>query len=329
MKNPLSSIYEQMLISEAQNKQDLTNPSKNEVGTLKQDQEAFGEKPDLVDGPDHAKIEKGPSYKISTSSETGVSYTKDTKFKGTAPAKPAEDEEPKETETPEDVVPKDEEKKSSKVEDKSESDEEKETKKDKYNKQQENFTMSAFETLFKKTLTEDLEPTDSVTPEVPETEETSDDVLASDEGAEDTLDDETSEETEESEADLISDLRDLQTKLDSILSKLEGLESEEESEEEGSEDSDEEYSDEEFDSEFSNEEEPTVTKESIDKPKPLSPAKGKQLTSKKNKVGKLNPKGGKAYVGKLKSDPTPKNLTSKVTKSAEVSSSVKKGDFLK
>lgn len=322
-----------MLISEAQAKQDLTNPSKNEVGSLKQDQEAFGEKPDLVDGPEHAKIEKGPSYKISTSSETGVSYTKDTKFKGTAPAKPAEDEEPKETETPEDVVPKNDEKKSSKVGDKSETEEEKETKKDKYNRQQENFTMSAFETLFKKTLIEDLEPTDSVTPEGSEADEIQDDVLASDDevGADDTVEDEASEETEESEADLISDLRDLQTKLDSILSKLEGLEDEEsaESTEEETEDSDEDYSDEEFDSEFSSEEEPTVTKESIDKPKPLSSAKGKQLTSKKNKVGKIKPKGGKAYVGKLKSDPTPKNLTAKVTKSAEVSSTVKKGDFLK
>ena len=317
-----------MLISEAQAKQDLTNPSKNEVGSLKQNQEAFGEKPDLVDGPEHAKIEKGPSYKISTSSETGVSYTKDLKFKGTAPAKPAEDEEPKETKTLEDVVPQNDEKKSPTVDHKPKTDEEKETKKDKYNKQQENFTMSAFETLFKKTLTEDLEPTNSVTPEGSDSDEIQDDVLASDDevGAEDTV-----EDSKESEADLISDLRDLQTKLDSILSKLEGLEDEESNEEteEASEGGDEDYSDEEFDSEFSDEEEQTVTKESIDKPKPLSSAKGKQLTSKKNKVGKINPKGGKAYVGKLKSDPTPKNLTAKVTKSAEVASTVKKGDFLK
>ena len=142
------------------------------------------------------------------------------------------------------------------------------------------------------------------------------------------LEDESSEEeSEESEADLVSDLRELQAKLDSILSKLEGLE--EEGDEEGSdEDSDEEYSDEDFDTEFSTEE-PSVTKESVDRPKALSDSKGKQLTSKKNKVGKLAPKGGKAYVGKFKNNPNPKNLSTKVSKSAEVKSTVKKGDFLK
>ena len=331
MKNPLSSLYEQILVSEAQNKQDLTNPSQSEVGSLKQNQDAFGEKPEVVSGPEKASLQKGPSYKISTSSETAPQYSKDGKFKGNAPAKPKASDEPEETETAESVFPEnDEEEKSkedSKKQNKLESTEEKDTKKNKYIRQHENFTMSAFETLFKKTLIEELENEDEATlASTPAPEgDLSDDVMSDDEPLED---ESSEEESGESEADLVSDLRELQAKLGSILSKLEGIEEEEE-EEEGEEESDEEQSDEDFDAEFSTEEEPSVTKESIDKPKALSDSKGKQLTSKKNKVGKLAPKGGKAYVGKFKNNPNPKNLSTKVSKSAEVKSTVKKGDFLK
>jgi len=328
MKNPLSSLYEQILISEAQNKQDLTNPSQSEVGSLKQNQDAFGSKPQVVSGPEKASIAKGPSYKISTSSETATQYSKEGKFKGSAPAKPKSSDEPEETETPESAFPEgDDEEKSkedSKKEKNSESSEEKYTKKNKYIRQHENFTMSAFETLFKKTLIEELENEDEATLASAPEGDLSDDVMSDDEPLED---ESSEEESEESEADLVSDLRELQSKLDSILSKLEGLEEEEEDSDE--ENSDEEYSDEDFDTEFSTEEEPSVTKESVDKPKALSDSKGKQLTSKKNKVGKLAPKGGKAYVGKFKNNPNPKNLSTKVSKSAEVKSTVKKGDFLK
>ena len=42
MKNPLSSIYEQILLSEAE-KSALQNPSNDEVGKVKGGQELFGE----------------------------------------------------------------------------------------------------------------------------------------------------------------------------------------------------------------------------------------------------------------------------------------------
>ena len=123
----------------------------------------------------------------------------------------------------------------------------------------------------------------------------------------------------------LSDLRDLQDRLSSILSKLEDVQAEEESLE-----GEESYSEEDFDEEFS-EEEPM--KESVDKPKALNNSKGKVLMSKKNKVGKVNPKGGKANAGKIKSEPTPKALGDKKAHlqkgKPEVKSSVKKGDFIK
>jgi hypothetical protein len=147
--------------------------------------------------------------------------------------------------------------------------------------------------------------------------------------------DETIADEDETEEDLISDLIELQTKLDSILTKLEGMEDEENESEEGG---DESYSDEDFDNEFTEDEtvegeEGAVRKESLDKPKLLSNAKGKQLLNKKNKVGKLAPKGGKAHSGKFKYEPAPKSISSKAASlskgNSQVKSSVKKGDFIK
>lgn len=346
MKNSLESLYEQILVTEAQTK-DLTNPSHNQVSTLKVNQEVFGEKPEIAKGgPDKAKVENGPSHKISTASETAPSYMKAGQFKGTSPAKAEKTKEPEETKEPEGAFTKSTEDSDEKEEtekkadenksEKSEKSDEKKPENLKYNKQQENYTMSAFETLFKKTLIEELEPEAQEHEDI-SSEPAGDEDLSA-EPSEDTSDEELHDEEEsheETEADLISDLRDLQTKLNSILTKLEGLESEEG--EEG-EEGEEEYSDEDFNEEFDNNEEseesePVVAKESIDKPKPFSDSKGKQLLSKKNKVGKINPKGGKVHSGKFKSEPNPKAVSSKVANMTkgkpEVSSTVKKGDFIK
>ncbi len=55
--------------------------------------------------------------------------------------------------------------------------------------------------------------------------------------------------------------------------------------------------------------------------------------SKKNKIGKLHPKGGKAHTGKIKDSPEPKALGDKKNNlqkgKPEVKSTVKKGDFIK
>lgn len=317
MKNSLSDLYEKILLSEAQ-KNDLTSPSNVVVGDLKSNEEVFGEKPEVTKGPEKAKLDQGPNYKISTSSETAPTHgsAPKAKFKGTAPAKEEKYDEEVEEMEDEKVVPKSE---FDEEEDKEESPK-KEIKKESY-------TMSAFETLFKKTL---LEQDEQPALEAPETEtELSDEDLdlESEVETEEEPMEEESEETEESEEDsedLIADLKDLQARLGSILDKLEVYSAEEE---EGSEEDEGSYSEDEFDEEFGEEEAPV--KESLDKPKVLSPAKGKSLMSKKNKVGKLAPKGGKASAGKFKTQasfkPAPKLQKSK----AEVKSTVKKGDFIK
>ena len=316
MKNSLSDLYEKILLSEAQ-KNDLTSPSNVVVGDLKSNEEVFGEKPEVTKGPEKAKLDQGPNYKISTSSETAPTHgsAPKAKFKGTAPAKEEKYDEEVEEMEDEKVVPKSE---FDEEEDKEESPK-KEIKKESY-------TMSAFETLFKKTLLEQDEQPALEAPET-ETELSADedlDLEAEVETEEEPMEEEESEESEEDSEDLIADLKDLQARLGSILDKLETYSAEEEEgeEEEGS------YSEDEFDEEFGEEEEAPV-KESLDKPKLLSPAKGKALMSKKNKVGKLAPKGGKASAGKFKTQasfkPAPKLQKSK----AEVKSTVKKGDFIK
>lgn len=306
MKTNLSDIYEQILLNEAE-KSALQNPSSDEVGNLTPKSDLFGEKPKAVEGPEKAKLQQGPSYKETTGTTSSPKAEK-SKMPNSAPAKDTKVEKGEEMEdTDVDPTNKDKEKK-------------KEPKKE---IKEENFTMSAFETLFKKTLTEEIEETTEVSAE--ETEPSS---------VEEELDLDTDEESEEAleeeEGDLISDLRDLQDKLSSILSKLEDVQSEEE-ELEG----EEEYSENDFDEEFGaeEEEEESPVKESLDKPKPLNSSKGKKLMSKKNKVGRVNPKGGKAHTGNIKSEPKPKALGDKkgslMKGKAEVNSTIKKGDFIK
>ena len=298
MKNSLTDIYEQILLNEAE-KSNLQNPSQDEIGNLKSKQDLFGSKPKPVEGPEKANLQKGPAYKETIGSSSKPTATKTT-MSNSAPAKQTNPEKGKEMKDT-DVDPTNEE------------EEEEDNKSKKKEVKEEGFTLSAFEALFKKTLTEETEETEETI------EEESDEELSGDE--------ETEEELEE-EGDLISDLRDLQDKLSMILSKLEDTEN---TEEEGLDD-ESTYSEEDFDEEFSEEDEEAM-KESIDKPKALNNSKGKILTSKKNKVGKVHPKGGKANGGKLKNEPNPKALGDKKSKlqkgKPEVKSSVKKGDFIR
>ena len=109
MKNSLSDLYEKILLSEAQ-KNDLTSPSNVVVGDLKSNEEVFGEKPEVTKGPEKAKLDQGPNYKISTSSETAPTHgsAPKAKFKGTAPAKEEKYDEEVEEMEDEKVVPKSE-----------------------------------------------------------------------------------------------------------------------------------------------------------------------------------------------------------------------------
>jgi hypothetical protein len=299
MKNQLSDAYEQVLLSEAE-KHSLQNPSSDEVGSLKIKQDLFGSKPKPVEGPEKAKLQKGPSYKETTGTTTSPKAEK----KSMPNSKPAVSEEAEEGEEMEDTDVQPSEKKKKIAE--------------------ENFTMSAFETLFKKTITEEVDDMTS-----PAADDTDLDLDA--EEMDEDISEDMEEEHEEEEGDLISDLRDLADRLQDILSKLEDIESEEEGEEFG-----DEYSEDDFNDEFDTEEgmdDEAPFKESIDRPKPLNSSKGKALMNKKNKVGKLSAKGGKANSGSLKHEPKPKALGDKKGSlqkgRPEVKSSVKKGDFIK
>jgi hypothetical protein len=306
MKNPLSDIYEQVLLNEAE-KHALQNPSQDEVGNIKAKQDLFGSKPKAVEGPDKAKLKQGPQYKETTGTASKPSV-KSSSMPNSAPAKETKTE-------------KGEEMEDTKVDptNKEESEEKKEKKPE---MKKENFAMGAFEALFKKTITEELDE------EMPASEESAPE--ASEEPELDLED--SAEELEDEEGDLISDLRDLQDKLSSILSKLEDVQDQEEDLEDMES---EDYTEEQFDEEFGDEEEEEEEelRESKDKPTALNNSKGKALMSKKNKVGRIHPKGGKANSGKLKSEPTPKSLGDKKAHlqkgKPEVKSSVKKGDFIK
>lgn len=313
MKNPLSDLYDQILLNEAE-KSTLQNPGSDEVGKLKVKQDLFGAKPKVVEGPDKAKLQQGPSYKETTGTSSSPKAGKSS-MPNSAPAKQAKVKEGEEMEGT-DVDPTDDE------------GEETETPKKK-KVAEESFTMSAFETLFKKTLMEEMEeevaPAGDMGAVSPDTDVDVD--------SEEPEHEEGEEELEEEEGDLISDLRNLQDKLASILDKLEDVQS-------GEDDLEgQEYDEEDFDNEFAGEEgqdeegEESSFKESIDKPKPLNNSKGKALQSKKNKVGRLSAKGGKASTGSLKHEPKPKALGDKKGSlqkgRPEVRSSVKKGDLFK
>ena len=310
MKNTLANIYEQMLLNESE-KSNLENPSNDEVGNLKVKQDLFGTKPKPVEGPDKAKVQKGPSYAVTTGSSSAPKVEKSS-MKGSEPAKETKTEAPKEMKNTE-VDPK----KKEENEEENESSENKEKKKEKHD---EGLVLSAFEALFKKTLTEEFGEEELASDSEMEisTDET--------ESHEDDNNETEDEMGEDEEGDLISDLKDLQTKLADILAKLEDV-AEDSDLEAGQE---EEYTEDDFEKEFGEEE--TEVKEAVEKPKALSDAHGKKLLNKNNKVGNLHPKSGKAHTGDASDEPKPKPLGDKkkvLQKGAQVHSTIKKGDFIK
>jgi hypothetical protein len=312
MKNSLSDIYEQVLLSEAE-KHNLQNPSADEVGKLPKEN-IFDSKPKPVEGAEKAKLQKGPQYQQTTGTSSAPKASGSSSGPKGAPAKSTEGPKGKEMKDT-DVDPTEDED--------GEDTEPKAKKKDPTHK--ESFTMSAFETLFKKTLMNE-EVEEEMAPVADGDGELSPDTDIDIDAESDEEDRE--EEIEEEEGDLISDLRELQDKLASILDKLEDLESEEE-EMEG-----QEYTENEFDTEFEDqaEGEEAPMGESL---KALSPSKGKSLQSKNNKVkGTLSSaKKGKAKPGTLKEQPKPTALGDKKkvlqNKSNKVKSNITKGEFFK
>ena len=337
MKTTLADIYvSKVLVTEKQGLQDspLQKDSSDQVGNLPKE-DVFGETPKLAgEGPKGVKgietAKAGPAVKQTTGTGTKVDAPKGVNM-GNSQAKmpnskgPAQQTSSKPTEMKgTDVDP---------TEDEDEGDEKNEKPKNKKPQvKEESFTMSAFETLFKKTINEEFE------------EETAGDIgdpSLEGEGPNDALDLEDSEagedeagEEEMEEGDLISDLKDLQDKLAEILSKLESSVGENEGGEE-----DEDYSENDFDQEFGGEEEggeeeEGVQTESLGKLQALPSSKGHKLRNKNNKVGgKLKKgKGGSAKTGNLKNDPKPKALGDKkgpLMKGTKASSSVTPGDFIK
>jgi hypothetical protein len=307
MKNNLSEAYQAVLLSEAE-KNSLQNPGSDEISNIKTKQDLFGSVPKPVEGPDKAKLAKGPSYKETT----GI------KSSGTTSSNKEEKSELIKTKQPE--ISKHKTMKDTKVTDDEETtDDENEKTPKKKEVKEEGISMSAFEALFKKTIQEELE--DEVL------DQTSEETELDNEFTEDELE----ADEEQEEGDLVSDLKDLQTRITDILSKLEDSLSEESETSE-----DEEYSEEDFDSEFGNDEEDEDDisfKESLEKPKALSNSKAKILMNKKNKLSKLKPKGGKANTGDVKCEPKPKPLGDKKgalqKNKSEVKSNLKKGDFIK
>jgi hypothetical protein len=312
MNKSLSDLYTQVVLNEAE-KHQLQNPGSDEVGNLKSKQDLFGSKPKAVEGPDKAKLQKGPAYKETTGSASAPKSSNKSMGGNSAPAKSPS-------------VDKGEEMEDTEVDPTDNDDADTENDKKKFKPKEESYNMSAFETLFRKTITEEADPIEGEVGAEPAPDMGSEDAIEGmeDEGGE--------EELEQEEGDLISDLKDLHDRLGEILSKLEGIQEEEESMEEGEGD---EYSEGDFDEEFGGEEgeeEEAPMKESVDKMKALGDKK-KVLQGKKNKVGKLSAKGGKAHTGNIKTQPSPSALGDKKkhlqSKSNQVKSSVKKGEFIK
>lgn len=295
MKNKLSDLYTQILLSEAE-KSALQTPSNDTVGSVKNGQELFGEKPKVTD--------------------TG-------KVKGEAPKKLDH-----KTTEDEDVNPKTSEKNVAGAAAPTKSAEEAEGGKSKPKGLGEEVTMGAFETLFRKTLVIEEEETETLDFEAG-SEAPSEEGSVEHEASE-TEEEEVAEDDEEE--DLLTDLRKLQTHVTDIITKLEKAvedESGETTEDAG-------YSEEDFNEEFGEEapegeeSEEEVKTESL---KVLGDKK-KALQSKNNKVGgKVTPKGGKANTGKFHVKPEIKVLGDKkkaLQKGGAVKSSIKKGDsFIK
>jgi len=301
MKNPLSSIYEQILLNEAE-KSNLENPSNDKAGSIKGGQDLFGTKPD----PKKVNPEQFKDSKVDA--------PKKLDHKTTSPEDPEGDE-------ASDVVKKSDVKGQAAP---STSGEVTASKTSKPKGLGEEVTMGAFETLFRKTLVVEEDETESM--------DDAEDELDMNAGTEVPSEEETEtseEETmEEEEGDLLTDLQDLQTRIADIITKLEQA-VEDESQDTG----DKGYSDEDFNQEFGEESpegEETVTEESF---KVLG-YKKKVLQNKNNKVtSKVTPKGGKANTGKYSKPSELKPLGDKkkaLQNRNTVKSSLKKGDsFIK
>ncbi len=336
MNNPLSEIYlNKVFVTEKQalEKSTLQNPGDDQIGKLPKEDlfgvtpKVAGEGPAKVKGID--KAAKGPVVQQTTGTGTKIDSPKGNGGGGgtnTGSSQKASTGSEGSSKMPNSGAAKDPTvSKGKEMEDTDvdPSDEDKEEPKKKKEIKEESFTMSAFETLFKKTINENEEE-----PIIGDEGGDIGEIGLEGEGPDDALDLE--DEGGEDEGDLVSDLRDLQAKLGDILAKLEGSMDEEAEDAEG-----EEYSDEEFDEEFADEgegEDEGVT-ESLGKPQLLSHSKGKTLQQKSNKVkSKLSStKKGKAHIGKLKNEPKPKALGDKkapLMKGTGASSSIKKGDSL-
>jgi len=296
MKNQIASLYEQILLNEAE-KSALQNPSNNEVGKVKNGQDVFGSKPELTDtGKNKGETPKTLDRKV------------------TNPEDPEGDE-------AEGVV------KKSNVSGQAAPSTSGEVTAGKSSKPKglgEEFTMGAFEALFRKTLVNENEE-----------EAKEDEDLDLSVGTEAPSEDESSEKeevaAEEEEEDLLTDLRKLQTHVTDIITKLEQAVEDEEgvNAEEGG------YNDEDFNQEFGEEgsEEEAIKGESL---KVLPNSKGKTLQGKNNNVGSVKPKGGKTSAETKNHDTGTgfKVLGDKkkplVGKNNKVNSSIKKGDsFIK
>jgi hypothetical protein len=297
MKNPLSSIYEQILLNEAE-KSSLQNPGSDKAGTVKGGQDLFGSKPELKDtgkakGEAPKKLEHEETDPENPEGKEASDVVKKSDVKGQAAPSTSGEVTASKTSKPKGLG--------------------------------EEVTMGAFETLFRKTLVVEEDETESM--------DDAGDELDMNAGTEVPSEEETetpSEETvEEEEGDLLTDLQDLQTRIADIITKLEQA-----VEDESNDAGDKSYSDEDFNQEFGEDESPegeeTVTEESL---KVLGDKK-KVLQNKNNKVGgKVVPKGGKANTGKYPKPSELKPLGDKkkaLQNGTTVKSSLKKGEsFLK
>jgi len=298
MRNPLASLYEQVLINEAE-KSGLQSPSNDKVGSVKGGQELFDSKPD----PKKVDPESNKDSKVGSA--------KNLDHKLTSPEDP-EGEEDKNADVKKGNLKSSVPAKSS---------EEIEGSKPKPKGLGEEVTMGAFETLFRKTLVteeegEDMDMNFEAGEEAPEGSEEHE---ASETEAEESM--------EEEESDLLSDLQDLQVRITDIITKLEKAVEDESGE--GMED--QSYDEEDFDQEFGEEEAPE-SEESEEEVKTESVKNKSGLLGTNNKVGgKLKAKKGKANTGKFETKAEIKVLGDKkktLQKGNVVKSSVK-GDLFK
>jgi len=284
MIKQLSSLYDQIVLNEAE--KSALQGTNNKVGTVPSEN-LFGEKPKVTDtGKVKGEAPKNLDHKTTSpedpEGDEAKSITSKGSVKSTVPAKSAE---------------------------------ETEGAKPKPKGLGEDFTMGAFETLFRKTLVTEEEMEGNEPLEFEAGTET-----PSEEGSEESEVEETEEE--EAEEDLLTDLQDLQVRIADIITKLEKAveeESLETSEDKG-------YSDEDFNEEFGeegSEEESPVHEESVKNKSGLLGTKNVVGNLKKSK-GVANSSIKKVKTGFEKLSPEKgKSLQKVASKSNEVKSSLK------